>query len=115
MYKIENPSFQQTMDQQVLNSQYYYKCYLNYYQEGYSTTGRRVRSLKEAFKEAQKTMDKKMKLLNPNKASLVGKKGISRKRTNQFRQWLLDKGNSPEPEVVLIHFNSEVATVPVNL
>ena len=65
----------------------------NYYQEGYSTTGRRVRSLKEAFKEAQKTMDKKMKLLNPNKASLVGKKGISRKRTNQFRQWLLDKGN----------------------
>ena len=34
-----------------------------------------------------------MKLLNPNKASLVGKKGISRKRTNQFRQWLLDTGN----------------------
>ena len=68
----------------------------NYYQEGYETTGRRIRSLREAFKEAQKTMDKKMKLLNPNKASLVGKKGISRKRTNQFRQWLLDTGNKEQ-------------------
>ena len=67
-----------------------------YYQEGYSTTGRRIRNLKEAFKEAQKTMDKKMNLLNPNKASLVDKKGISRKRTNQFRQWLLDTGNKEQ-------------------
>ena len=67
-----------------------------YYQEGYNTTGMRVRTLKQAFKEAQKTMDKKMKLLNPNKASLIGKKGISRKRTNQFRKWILDSGNKEQ-------------------
>lgn len=67
-----------------------------YYQEGFETTGKRVRNLKEAFKEAKKTMDKKMKLLNPNKGSIVGKKGISKRRALLFLKWLKENGTEKQ-------------------
>ena len=56
----------------------------DYYREGYSDTNIRIRTMKQAFKQAQSTMKTKVNLLNPNKGSLVKKKDVAKKRALQF-------------------------------
>ena len=68
----------------------------HYYHEGYNAFGKRIRSQKEAFKEAQKTMDKKMKLLNPNKAKWQSKSKIARARAERFLMDFLNEKQRKE-------------------
>ena len=56
----------------------------DYYREGYSSTGIRIRTMQQAYKQAMKTMDLKMTLLNPNKGTSTKKSVISKLRAMQF-------------------------------
>ena len=56
----------------------------DYYREGYSSTGIRVRTIQQAYKQALKTMDMKMTLLNPNKGTSTKKSVVSKLRAVQF-------------------------------
>jgi hypothetical protein len=56
----------------------------DYYQEGYDSFGKRIRNINESIKEAEKTMERKMKLLNPNKAKYKSQDKIARKRAERF-------------------------------
>ena len=60
----------------------------DYYREGYASTGIRVRTMQQAYKQALKTMDLKMTLLNPNKGTPAKDSIVSRLRAKQFLSFL---------------------------
>ena len=63
----------------------------DYLQEGRTELDVEIRSYNEAFKEASKTLDRKMQALNPNKGTLFKKSKIGKRRSQAFLYKYLTK------------------------
>ena len=86
----------------------------DYYQEGYDTFGKRIRSMDEAFKEAQKAMDRKMKLLNPNKAKYMSRDKIAKRRAERFLMDYLNKDQRKELRALENEYNFKIRSFNKN-
>ena len=86
----------------------------DYYQEGYDTFGKRIRNMDEAFKEAQKAMDRKMKLLNPNKAKYMSKDKIAKRRAERFLIDYLDENQRKELRALENEYNFKIRSFNKN-
>jgi len=86
----------------------------DYYQEGYDSFGKRIRNMDEAFKQAQKAMDRKMKLLNPNKAKYMSKDKIAKRRAERFLLDFLDDNQRKELRALENEYNFKIRSFNKN-